>query len=238
VEEYVVRLVDKKAIAKDTSSFEFEKPDGFKYKPGQFVLVKLIDPPKTDKRGNSRSFSIASAPHEKFSIVATREGVSAFKKQLFYLVNGSKIKISQPMGRFVLHEDPSVPAIFLVGGIGITPVRSIVFDAMHRQLAHQIYLFHSNRSPDEAPFLKKIQNLSNPNFKFIPTMTKVDDNNQPWNGEQGYIDIPMLKRYQCFDRSALYYIVGSKQFTSAMVEMIKKAGIEDKNIKQEMFAGY
>jgi len=87
--------------------------------------------------------------------------------------------------------------VFLAGGIGITPFRSIVFRAAKEKLPHRIFLFYSNRRPEDAPFLDELQALEreNPNYKLIASMTEMSKSHRPWQGEAGMIDKEMLARH-------------------------------------------
>ncbi len=125
--------------------------------------VTLIDPPETDAEGNTRSFSIASAPFEEDLVFATRMRDTAFKRILKSLRLGSEVRISGAFGSFTLHTDASRPAVFLVGGIGITPFRSIILDATRSKLAHKMYLLYSNRRPEDAAFLDELQRIEQDN---------------------------------------------------------------------------
>ena len=73
-----VKLKRREEVAEGTAAFYFEKPEGFQFKAGQFLRFSLIDPPETDAEGDSRSFSIASAPHEEDLMIATRLRDTAF----------------------------------------------------------------------------------------------------------------------------------------------------------------
>jgi ferredoxin-NADP reductase len=122
-----------------------------------------------DAEGNVRSFSIASAPHEDTLMVATRMRDTAFKRVLDTMPLNSAVKIEGPSGSLTLHNNVTRAAVFLAGGIGITPFRSIVFRAAKEKLPHRIFLFYSNRRPEDAPFLDELQALEkeNPNYKLI-----------------------------------------------------------------------
>ncbi len=80
--EYTTKLKSKKVIAEGTEAFIFEKPAGFEFKSGQTIDLTLINPPETDAEGNTRTFSIASAPHEEDLMIATRMRDTAFKRVL------------------------------------------------------------------------------------------------------------------------------------------------------------
>jgi ferredoxin-NADP reductase len=147
-------LLDKEEIADGTMAFHFEKPGGFVFKAGQFGDFALIDPVETDVKGNIRGFSLASAPFEADLMFATRMRDSAFKRVLRTMEIGKEVSMDAPYGSFTLHNNPRIPAVFLTGGIGVTPVRSIVLQAAHDNFPHKIFLFYSNRRPEDAAFLK------------------------------------------------------------------------------------
>ena len=106
------------------------------------------------------------------------------------------MKVRGPEGKFVLHEDHSRPAIFLSGGIDVTPFRSMIKYATDKQLPIKIVMFDSNR--DEQNILYKNQfdewANTNKNLKIVYTITHEDSGKSPpssWKGERGRIDKEM-----------------------------------------------
>lgn len=233
---YRVKLIKKEEVADGTMAFYFEKPKRFNFLAGQYINVNLINPPETDKEGNSRFFSIASAPYEDFLIITTRMRDTAFKRVLKNSEIGTEFIIDGPYGYLYLHKDSSVPAVFLAGGIGITPFYSIIKENAHTLSPFKIFLFYSNRSPKDAAFLNRLGELEkeNPNFKLINTMT--DD--ASWQGETGFINIEMIKKYLPDVATPIYYTAGPPKMAQAMMNMLKDAGIKEKNIISESFSGY
>src|SRR6187401_3028905 len=124
--KYKTELKRREEIADSTMAFHFEKPSGFDYKAGQFADYSLVDPSETDAEGNIRGFSLASAPYENDLMFTTRMRDTAFKRSLRSMKIGTEIILDGPYGSFTLHNDSRKAAVFLTGGIGITPVRSIV----------------------------------------------------------------------------------------------------------------
>jgi ferredoxin-NADP reductase len=147
--DHRIRLLSGIEIAEGTMAFEFEKPAGFAFKPGQAADLTLPAPPETDSEGNARALSIVSSPFENHLMFATRIRDSAFKRSLKQIPLGAEVKITPAMGSFALHKNVAKPAVFLSGGIGITPFLSILRQADHDRLPQKLYLFYSNRRPED-----------------------------------------------------------------------------------------
>ena len=238
--EFLVRLGNRQEIAERTIACRFDKPPDFVFKPGQFIEVTLLNPPETDAEGNSRAFSIASAPQEDFLLVATRLRDSAFKRVLSHTSPGTQVKIDGPFGDLRLHNDSSRAAVLLCGGIGITPFRSIILNATQNKLPHRIFLFYSNRRPEDAPFLEELQALEkqNPNFKLIGCMTGMGKSLRRWDGERGKISRKVIKEHLGELPSAIYYITGPPGFIAGMRAILADLRVDDDNIRTEEFGGY
>src|SRR5579864_4164528 len=112
------RLVSRHEIAERTTAFRFEKPPDWTFKAGQFLDMTLLDPPETDAEGNTRTYSIASAPDEETLMVATRMRNTAFQRVLSTMPLGSLVKIEGPSGDLTLHHNVKRTVVFLAGGIG------------------------------------------------------------------------------------------------------------------------
>jgi ferredoxin-NADP reductase len=174
---YKTMLRRKEEIADGTMAFHFEKPEGFVFKAGQFGDFTLIDPIETDAEGDIRGFSLASAPYEADLMFATRMRDTAFKRVLKTMEIGTEVSLDAPYGSFTLHNNLRIPAVFLTGGIGVTPIRSIVLQAAHDNLPHKIFLFDSNRRPEDAAFLGQLIEAQEKN-PFIGTMTEMEKSSQ------------------------------------------------------------
>ncbi len=234
------KLLSRAEVAEGTMAFHFARPLGFEFRPGQAADLTLVNPPETDSEGSTRTFSIVSPPFEDRLTFATRMRDTAFKRSLRTIPLGTEINISQPSGSFNLHKNSSKAAVFLAGGIGVTPFMSILRDADHEHLPHKLYLFYSNRRPEDATFLGTLQDLSNrnPNFRLIATMTKMDRSKREWDGETGFIDHQMLSRHLNTLQSPIYYIAGPPGMVAAMREMLVSAGADEDDIRTEEFPGY
>jgi ferredoxin-NADP reductase len=238
--KYSVKLNRRETVAKGTLAFYFEKPAGFAFKAGQFLELTLTNPPETDAEGNSRAFSIASAPSESHLMVATRMRDTAFKRVLRTLPLGAEVQIEGPFGNLILHNDTARAAVFLAGGIGITPFRSIVLRAAREHLPHRLFLFFSNRRPEDAAFLAELQALraENANYTLVETMTATEGGSHSWEGETGQISKEMLIQHLGDLNGPIYYLAGPPAMVGAMQRLLNSAGVNDDDIRPEEFAGY
>lgn len=227
-------------VAERTMSFHFEKPASFVFTAGQFIDIDLLSPPETDAEGNTRGFSVSSAPYEEIITVTTRLRDTAFKRVLKSMPLESEVKIEGPFGNLRLHNDVKRAAVFLAGGIGITPFHSILLDAANRNLPHHILLFFSNRRPEDAPFLDELQSLEkrNENYKLTATMTNMEKSQLSWQGERGIIDKGMLDKHLKNAFSPIYYIAGPPGMVKGLHVMLQAAGIDVDDIRTEEFTGY
>jgi glycine betaine catabolism B len=194
----------------DVMSFKFGRQDNishniFNYAAGQYAFFD-IGGVYNDPEGPVRHFSLASSPTEEEIIISTRIRDTPYKKRLSSLEIGSKAKVTKPLGKFVLHDDYSKPAVLLSGGIGVTPFRSMIKYATDKQLPIRIVMFDSNRNIPNILYKEEFDEClnKNTNLKIVYTITEKEDDNQPssdtgvnkeWKGERGRIDKAMLERH-------------------------------------------
>ncbi|WP_404452920.1 FAD-dependent oxidoreductase [Virgibacillus necropolis] len=236
--KYKAKLRRKEEIANDTMAFYWEKPQGFTFKAGQYCDMTLIKPKMTDEEAKERAFSMASAPYEEEVMTATRISDSAFKQMLEDFTVGTEVKFDEPRGEFTLHETETTPAVFIIGGIGITPVRSIIAQATHDQLTHKLTLLYSNETPVDSAFMDDLKGFAekNSNFTYVPVMTDTEPNE--WSGESGLIDADMLKRNVSDISTPIYYLCGPPDMVKDMHQMLVDTGVDENNIRIEEFSGY
>jgi len=237
---YVAKLIRREPAAGDTMAFFFERPAGFEFVAGQSMDLTLIDPPQTDAEGDTRTFSLASAPDEPHLMFATRMRDTAFKRTLKTLPLGTGISLEGPSGSMTLHREAKRPAVMLAGGIGITPFRSMIFQAVKSAAGPRLYLFYSNRFPEVAAFLSELQQVAgqHPRFSLIATMTNMGESRVAWNGATGFIDQEMLAKSVDALANALYYIAGPPAMVTAMQGILERAGVGEEDINSEGFSGY
>lgn len=236
---YAVRLAGREQVAEGTMAFRFEKPAGFNFKPGQAVALELVDPPTGDGQSR-RTFSLVSAPFETSLAVATRMRDSAFKRTLKALPEGAAVKLEGPFGELTLHDDAARPAVFIAGGIGITPFMSMLRQAAQDRSPQRLFLVYSNRRPEDAAFLAELQEgeRQNTSFRLLATMTDMSKSTRQWDGETRYVNADLLKRFVGNLAAAIYYIVGPPAMVEAMQETLSRAGVAADSVRTEEFYGY
>jgi ferredoxin-NADP reductase len=233
--EYQMTLMDRQRIARDTMAFWFDANGArYEFRAGQhadFVFGSESD--------NSRTFSLASSPVDKEPLmIAMRMRETGFKTALNAAAFGTKLKVSRPRGSFTLHKDVTRPAVFLAGGIGITPVRSILHWAAQERLPHKLYLFYSNREAGDAAFIEELQGLAaqNPNFTLVPTVT--GHKTLAWPYEKGHINREMLTRHLFLLNGPIYYIAGPSGMVTAMTDLLNSSGVSPDDVRTEEFGDY
>lgn len=235
--EYITAFSSSQKIAKDTMVFNFEKPSGFSYLAGQCVDVTILNPSFSDERGDTRSVTLVSAPKENKISIAMRMRDSAFKKNLSGLEVRDKIKIDGPYGSFTYNKAEFREPVFIAGGIGITPVISILKE-LGDNFFEKITLLYSNRDLESFAFLEELKSkaLDNENFKFIPTITSQEVGG--WYGLSGRIDGNFLKKHIKGLDKKVFYISGSVDFVVSIRKTLLDLGIFDENIRTDELAGY
>ena len=121
-----------------------------------------------------------------------------------------------------LHQDSTKSAVFLVGGIGITPFLSMIAYTTEEKLPHKITLFFGNSSPKRATFSKELENFEkiNPNFKCIFAYEHLTNKIiQPKHDSR-------------------YFIAGPPGFVAGVRSILDEAGINEDTIRTEEFSGY
>jgi ferredoxin-NADP reductase len=240
--DYQSTLLGRTEVAKDTMAFQFEKPNNFVFKAGQYIDLTLSgsQPQLGPSDGMTHAFSIASSPSDEELVVTTRMRNTVFKQALSLLPIGSKVRIEGPMGSFSLHNNTSRPAVFLAGGIGIAPFLSMLSYATEEKLRHPIVLFYANRYLEDAAFIDALWKLESANrrFRFVPTLTRMANNNGGWKGKTGHISSEMLLAHVRILRGPIHYIAGPPTMVAAARRTLSEVGVDEDDIRTEEFGGY
>lgn len=234
---YRVRLIEKIPRGAETSSYRFSRPPGYRFAAGQFLMLTVPSPdgPLT------HAFSHADSPTEPFIEVTTRLTGSAYKNALDALVPGAEVEIKGPYGKFLFR--PDIPKIaFLTGGIGITPVRSIlryVADSggQERVAGQEIVLFYASSTVEGIVYRDELENLAStiPGFRLTHVISQPPDD---WQGHRGRITAEVLQAELGEPRAWTYYLVGPPGMLAGMEKLLEELGVPAPQQIKEQFAGY
>ena len=222
-DERIVKLIEKKNIAENTIELTFEKPAGFNHQPGQHVVLKLMTPATNELDMPFRSLSIVSHPDESALRFAMRLSNSSFKKSCNLLKAGDKALIFGPTGDFALSENTKENIVFLIGGIGITPVIPMLKELQRNNHKGKVYLFYSNKELSAASYLNEIEKNHPDNFNLVNIHTKTDKR----------INEAFLKEHLGVLDEYNYYLVGASSFIKGMKELLISNGIKTSQIKED-----
>lgn len=216
----ILEIHDKKAETKNCFSLILEKPANFSFYPGQYLDIEL---PVNDPNGNTRAFTISSSPTEDFLMISPKKGISPFKKFMEKLQAGQAISTSHPAGTFTL--DDKEPAVFIAGGIGITPFRSIIKYALDQKLKTPITLIYSN-SDENFLFKKKLESWQ----RKLPSLKIIYHNTSKLEGF--YLDSRLLTL------DSIFYLAGPPKMVDDFEKMFLNFGIDETSIRTDRFDGY
>lgn len=230
-----LKLVEKKDEAKGTVSFFWEPEKPINYVPGQYFYFTQPALKYPDPRGATRHFTLSSSPTEGTLLRNTtriREE-SGFKKSLNELPLGAIINGEGPNGTFVLNEQATTPQIFIAGGIGIAPFRSIIKYAFDKKLEVPIYVIYSNSDSDFAfgAELKEIDAKSD--------SIKVEFFDSSKSGHLDEIQIKkFVENWKLKIENCVFWLCGPPPMIDAMEEALSKMKIAFGHVKSEKFTGY
>jgi ferredoxin-NADP reductase len=232
-------LQRKEDVADRTTAFHFSRPPGFSFKAGQAIDV-VLPGPREGEPGERHTFSLVSAPDADELVIATRMRDSAFKRALGALPIGSKVQVDGPFGSLTLHRDGSRPAVFIAGGIGITPFMSMLRQGAAVADARMFTLIYANRRPEDAAFLDELTALAqrDQRFRVVATMTRASESTRPWTGERRAIDADMIATAVRMEARPVFYVAGPPAMVEAMRETLERAGMSEDDIRSEEFFGY
>lgn len=215
-------------VTSDVTSFMFKSEQSVSWTPGQYFHYSFPHQ-NEDDRGHERWFTNSAAPFENKIMISTRiasDHGSSFKHALLNLKPGDSLEADGPKGSFVI-EDPSRNYVFVAGGIGITPFRSILAEADHNNQKLNISLLYANRK-GEIPFKEELDKFaaSNPNLK-------IDYVDEPRR-----LDGEIIKKAIDAIDNPLVYISGPKPMVNDLAEQLKALGVSEDVIVLDTFPGY
>lgn len=240
-----ITLIEKRKIAKGTAEYIFKPEKEIDWLPGQYFYWTIPDTKMkySDPRGNTHHFTICLSPTEGKNIAfATRlREKSNYKKSLESISVGQEIEGEGPEGTFVLDEHEKGEHVFLAGGIGITPFRSMIKYNVDKKLTDiKIKLLYANSVPEEIAFRKEIEDWANENenIEAFMTVSHPENSNQEWKGLTGRIDRQMIENTVRELTKPTFWVCGPPAMTEAMEKLLGGLRITSDRLRVEKFTGY
>ena len=225
--------------AKGIYEFSFLPKKHLKFMPGQYIEWTLPHT-ETDIRGDRRFFTIASSPTEpsaKLVVRIDQHHSSSFKRALLVLKPGSKIWVSQLSGEFILPTDTTKKLVFIAGGIGITPFRSMVQNLIDTNKKRDITLYYAAQTADGFSYADLFKSAENNGVKTFCTITGSDVPSD-WPGRTGRVRITDIQREVERYKNAVYYLSGPNAMVAGYKRQLIKSGVRRTSIKTDYFPGF
>ncbi len=220
-------LLERNEIAPQTYQYFFEKPDNFDFIAGQYAFLDFTSPVNRDEKPSMRAMSIASAPCEDRLMFVMRDSDSAFKKNMRAMQVGDELLIKCPLGHVAIPENLHQPVTFIIAGVGITPVRSMLKQEEHIRSFRPIIVIYSNKTQADIALKEDLEKISLDHYKTVYTLTREEGE---WNGEIGRIDAEMIKRNVDDITNQMYYVVGTGEFITAMQGVLTELNVPKEKI--------
>jgi ferredoxin-NADP reductase/Na+-translocating ferredoxin:NAD+ oxidoreductase RnfD subunit len=235
----VLTLVEKNKLAGDVYDFVWKKDRKFVFRPGQY-LEWTLGHHKPDSRGNRRYFTIASSPAEEYMHLGAKfyPNPSTFKIKLDSLKPGDQIIASQLSGEFTLSKDKNQKLVFIAGGIGVTPFRSMAKYLMDTNEHRDIVMLYSNRTPNEIAYKDIFETAENIGLRTIHIVNDSAGISLPANMRLGMINADLIRKDIPDYKERMFYISGPHGMVSAFEGTLQQLGIPQKNIKVDFFPGF
>ena len=237
---YLLQLRAKRQLGPDIYEFRFTGARNLRFRPGQYLEWTLRHS-RPDSRGNRRYFTIASSAAEREVRIGVKfnRDASSFKRSLLAMAPGDDIVASQLAGEFVLPMDKREKLVFMAGGIGITPFRSMIRYLLDHHEERQITVLYSNRTAPEIVYSDVLEEAREQlGIKTVYTLTDTNGVPPDWQGGTGRFDAEMIAKTIPDYRERTFYLSGPRSLVVGFEEVLRTIGISKRRIKTDFFPGF
>jgi ferredoxin-NADP reductase len=225
-----LRLIEKRHETSDITTFVFESDQEITRQAGQYLRY-ILPNDAADERGFKRWFTCSASPTEPGVWITTRlvDKRSSFKTALDQLAAGDEVEATDPEGDFLLPQSTERPLVFVAGGIGVTPYRSMLVYVRDKGLKYNIRLLYAARSEQDIAFKPLFDELASSGVCEVVYHTE---------DTQGRLDAAGIIEAAKDLSKPVYYLSGPEPMVEAFEAAMKEAGVAEDDIKGDYFPGY
>lgn len=214
------------------ASVRFSRPSGFSYLPGQYMFITI----GSGGQAQVKHLTISSSPTEPFLQVTKGLTGHPFSNALLALREGETVQLRGPYGEFTFSGEYGKVA-FLSGGIGVTPLRSMVRYAADTRTQSDIIALCSMKNEESFLFREEFDTLTKemPNLRIIPTLTRPSPD---WRGHTGRIDQAFIRQEIPDWKERIFFTSGPSAMVDGMLSLLGEMGVLSNHIRKEYFPGF
>lgn len=238
-QKFILKLNRIETVADQTFDFVFDADQPAKFTPGQYAEWTLPHE-KPDMRGNRRYFTIASSPTEKEFRMGVKfyPSPSTFKQELQAMKKGDIMVASQVSGDFILPKDPQKKLVFIAGGIGVTPFRSMVKSLIDTQEKRDIVTFYCVKTPKDIAYSDIFTQASAIGVKTTYVLGDAASAPADWKGKVGFLDEKMVREIVPDFTDRTFYLSGPHMMVVSYEALLAKMGVPKRHIITDYFPGF
>lgn len=236
MKELKVTLIERVRRTPSVESFRFQPQEKVNFISGQFAQL-IFDEQNSNNAELNKYLSFSSSPERGYIEFTKRLSQSRFSEALRNLKSGNEISVRGPMGNCIFQQDYKRIG-FLIGGIGITPVISIIEYVIQKNLNTDVLLLYSNRTEEEIAFKEELDYWQKANKNIRVCYLVSDYQPKDKNCIYGRIDKDLLLSKADFIDERMFFIFGPPKMVEIMARLCETAGCGKENIRTENFIGY
>ena len=227
--EYQAKFLERIERTPISVSYRFKMPEGLRFVAGQYMLVDLSN-------DLVHPLTLSSCPEETEFIEFTKRMTdSPFCCRLESLEKGEIISVKGPAGKFI-YVDSNETVVMIAGGIGITPIRSILTSLEKKKGNHcTIILIYGNLNREDIAFRDELENLNLPDYHLIHVLS---DTTGMRNAYKGFITADIISKEVPKSSNAHYMISGPPVMVKAIKKALTTIDITEDRIRTDVFLGY
>jgi ferredoxin-NADP reductase len=216
---------------REIRTFRLAKPEGFDYTPGQFITVRV----QVEGGQRVRCYSISSSPHVSGYLEFSVRRQGEVSGLLHSTVRpGSELMIKSPAGKFVYPDGDDRPIVLVAGGVGITPLMSMLRHGVARDPGRPVTLLYSVRNENEIAFFDELSVLTrrHPQVRVAITITGADGSER---FRTGRIDRALVAELVSDPAHSIFLMCGPVPMIESAEQFLADMGVPRAQVRYEVF---